>query len=67
MGRQRNGGSEGRRKELRKERKENQEKCQALVWVSVLIFSAKRGKRRRAGLAMDFRPCLFTTLLRILE
>lgn len=63
----RNRESKGRGKERRKQRKENQERCQALVWVSVLVFSAMKGKRRREGLAMDFLPCLFTTLLWILE
>lgn len=49
------GGIERARKEQRKEKKENKERCQALVSESVLIFSAMKGKRKREGLAMDFR------------
>lgn len=56
------GGIEGARKEQRKEKKENKERCQALVSVSVMMFSAMKGKRKREGLAVDFRhgcllPC----------
>lgn len=53
------GGIERARKEQRKEKKENEERCQALVSVSVLIFSTMKGKRKREGLAIDFRhACL---------
>lgn len=48
------GGIERARKEQRKEKKENKERCQALVSVSVMIFSSMQGKRRREGLAVDF-------------
>lgn len=53
------GGIERARKEQRKEKKENEERCQALVSVSVLIFSTMKGKRKREGFAIGFRhACL---------
>ena len=43
---------EERRKEHWKEMKDNQESCQAPVWVSVM-----RGKRRRRGFVVGFQLC----------